>query len=285
MSFSAAVDLVLSCCPGETPGAISQRIQVVHAKALEATPYKCVQEQKYLTPRMASHFFYEALIKRLALTPKPFVDLGCCMGTDLRKLYLDLRAINTEFPKEQLFGADLEPTFVSLGYELFQDEASMRGQFFSVDLLEKIPDREEALPAPIVSIGTFDYAYAGSVLHLFGESDIVLFCQRVSQILNKNGMFVGRHVGRGDAPGLVERTRPPADTNGQLRFLHTAASFAALLQRLGFVDVDVRMVLSDMPGVGVSGNTAAAPLDARQHGFMAFVATWPGRAEGHLPSS
>lgn len=138
----------------EPLAAIEAHVQRVHARALQIVPYKSVSQQLYLVPRMPAHFGYKAVVKDLALSKskKTFLDVGCCMGTDLRKLALDVQtSVDTTAgvigdsgsarePANffaQLFGAELEDGFIDLGFELFKDHTRMASCFAPVNFLDK----------------------------------------------------------------------------------------------------------------------------------------------------
>ncbi|KAL8695808.1 MAG: hypothetical protein Q9201_007954 [Fulgogasparrea decipioides] len=61
--------------------------------------------------------------------PELFLDLGCCLGQDIRKLVVDGAA------SENLYGLDIEPHFIDLGYELFRDRRTLKSRFTIADLL------------------------------------------------------------------------------------------------------------------------------------------------------
>ena len=190
-------------CHGEED--IVQRVEEVHRKALKVYPYKCVMEKKYLSFRMYSHFEYASVVEQVGLHGKRLLDIGCCMGTDVRRLLMDAAAKGGEKfkPAEQVFGVDLEPGFLELGFEMFRDEARLKSNFFTADLLANPKEPETLVASLEPHRHAFDYVYAGSVLHLFDESDIILFCKRVRQLLKPGGVFFGRNVGRLDQPGAI----------------------------------------------------------------------------------
>ena len=86
----------------------------IYTKALKVHSYRCIQTYKFLSPRIINNPFYSSVIHRS--TPFKFLDVGCALGTDLRKIALD------GIPQENLFGLDIEKNFVQLGYNLFNDK-------------------------------------------------------------------------------------------------------------------------------------------------------------------
>ena len=79
------------------------------------------------------------------------------MGQDLRQLFYD------GAPSERLFGADIEPGFWDLGYELFRDRHKFAARFIKASLLDgnSVPSLLESVGCPV------DMIYVGSVLHLW----------------------------------------------------------------------------------------------------------------------
>ncbi|KAI1174680.1 hypothetical protein F4777DRAFT_373174 [Nemania sp. FL0916] len=57
------------------------------------------------------------------------LDVGCCVGQVLRKLAFD------GVDSARLYGTDLDPQLVELGYELFRDHSTFRGGFIVGDIL------------------------------------------------------------------------------------------------------------------------------------------------------
>ncbi|KAG1767725.1 hypothetical protein EV702DRAFT_946915, partial [Suillus placidus] len=54
-------------------------------------PHTCIRESIFAEPRIDHHFQYQEVqeTRRSRSYRMTLVDLGCCMGTDLRKLVVD----------------------------------------------------------------------------------------------------------------------------------------------------------------------------------------------------
>lgn len=118
--------------------------------------------------------------------PKTLLDVGCCFGQDLRKLVVD------GAPGSQLVGAELNPDFIDLGYDLFMDRNTYGGRFIAGDIFEDTPGSAmKALDR------TIDIVHIASFLHLFGWDEQVKAAVRLVKFLkNKPGTIVlGRQVG------------------------------------------------------------------------------------------
>ena len=83
-----------------------------------------------------------------------FLDIGCCLGQDLRRLALD------GAPTDNMYASDIVLDFWDIGFDLFQDRASMNAQFVQADLLDEGSALRQLK-------GTIDIIYVGSVLLFF----------------------------------------------------------------------------------------------------------------------
>lgn len=103
-------------------------------------------------------------------------------------------------PSRNLFGADLFPEFIELGYMLFLDREKLAAEQFiaPVNVLDQGSD------APLFQRlgGQMDYIHLGNLLHLFTWDQQVIIATLVSKLLkNKPGaMAVGQQTGS-ETPG------------------------------------------------------------------------------------
>ncbi|KAL9539264.1 hypothetical protein MBANPS3_010366 [Mucor bainieri] len=153
---------------------------------LAAIQQKLAKRYKFAFSRIYERFFYKDLIK-LGQTleqqhQKPyFLDIGCCTGTDLRKMMLD------GYPKDYLIGMDIEQCYIDCGYELFKDDPDTCPIRFIIDDLFTF-EKTHAL------CNTISIVHAGSVLHLFDLDQIVQFIHRATWLLKPGGILAGGHV-------------------------------------------------------------------------------------------
>ena len=101
---------------------------------------------------------YERLIHLLKdpMSPRKFLDLGTCLGQDLRKMCFD------GVPVDRLYGTDLFPRYETIGHRLFRDAATLQGRFLVADLLE--PREEDALAK---TAGSWDVINIIMFLHIW----------------------------------------------------------------------------------------------------------------------
>ena len=153
-----------------------------------------------------------------------FLDLGCCVGQVLRKLVVD-GADST-----RLFGVDLEPAFLRLGYELFRDGDRFKATLIAGDVLaESRPGVDDG--GLLALDGKIDIVHAGAFFHLFSWKKQVQAAVRLVRFLrakNPNVFIWGRHMGV-DVAG----NRLAVRDTGEERFLHNAASWQTLWDEVG----------------------------------------------------
>ena len=53
-----------------------------------------------------------------------FLDVGCCLGTDMRKLVFD------GVPAQNLVGIELRQQYIDLGFDLFRDRNRLGAKIF-----------------------------------------------------------------------------------------------------------------------------------------------------------
>ena len=166
--------------------------------------------------------------------PQTFLDLGCCLAQDLRKLVYDGAS------SENLYGLDVEGRFIELSYELFCDADTLKSQFVVDDLLrtnaEKVDPQvlqsathNKSTPSPsIVPLASLDSRVSiiavNSFLHLYNYSDQLKLAKRIARLLSpeRGSLILGRQVGS-SVPGEYN-----AVNNKGTRFSHDVASFRRL---------------------------------------------------------
>lgn len=125
-----------------------------------------------------------------------FLDLGCCLGQELRVLLI------AGVPVENLTGLELKRDFVDLGFELFRDRERLEGRFVVGDFFDEELE------------GKFDMIHAGYFFSLFSREEQV-------QILGRAVGLLKRKKGRvlfGQQVGGVERgvNRHPRARSGEV---------------------------------------------------------------------
>ena len=111
-----------------------------------------------------------------------FLDIGCCLGQDLRRLALD------GAPTEKMYASDIVPDFWEIGFDLFQDRASMKAQFVQADILDQGSTLGQLE-------GKIDVIYLGSVLHLFGWEGQLQAAKQVARLAKVGTIVLGCQIG------------------------------------------------------------------------------------------
>lgn len=144
-----------------------------------------------------------------------FLDLGCCFAQDVRKL------VHDGAPADKLWGAELEADFIELGYELFNDRASLGAHFIAADIFDA--------EGPLKQLkNTMDFVHIGLFLHLFDWEGQKRACEAIVGLLknDKGVLVIGQQVGS-LSPGQVPKS------SGSDMFKHDAASFGKLWEEVG----------------------------------------------------
>ena len=192
----------------------------VYTKALEIHHYRCLSTFKFLLPRITSNPYYNE-IKNQSINKK-ILDIGCALGTDLRKINLD------GVPQNYLYGLDIEKGFVNLGYDLFNDKDTNKMTFIIGDILKKSFIQQMNLQS------NFDIVYSSSVIHLLDNQQVKQFLSNINTILNENGTFFGQTTGLPEPQEIIE-------ASGRQYFLHSGDSLKAELKKIGFIDIKIQV--------------------------------------------
>jgi SAM-dependent methyltransferase len=145
-----------------------------------------------------------------------YLDIGCCMGQDIRALVHD-GAI-----EENLFGSDLKKDFWDIGYDLFQDRSTLKTKFIEADIFEAESGLKEL-------DGKLDIVHAASFFHLFDWEGQVEAAKRVVRLMKaKPGALVfGRQGGNLEAGAVTHLVK------GQSAYSHNPQSWAKLWKQVG----------------------------------------------------
>ncbi|KAH7327067.1 hypothetical protein BKA65DRAFT_405529 [Rhexocercosporidium sp. MPI-PUGE-AT-0058] len=180
-------------------------------------PYPCVGEFKFLTLNLPLHPKYPTMLQLLTPSPtKPspkFLDIGSCVAQELRAL-----AHFGKVPSENLYGTDINGSFLSTSYDLFKDRAKFKGTLVATDIFS--PTLLDTNGPFETWKGMFTVIHAGLFLHLFSLQQQIDVCKTIIKLLsNQSGaMFLGEMVG---CSGSGERSEGKG-------FLHDEESFKAM---------------------------------------------------------
>ncbi|KAL1892635.1 hypothetical protein Sste5346_006920 [Sporothrix stenoceras] len=190
--------------------------------AWQIHPYPCLGQFRFLELNLSHRDLYSRLLDDLKTQPDArFLDIGCCLGQDLRKLIYD------GAPPERVAGAELNGAFIDLGYELFKDKKALAGKtpIVSANILED----PSSPSSPLYSLaGTFSAVQLGMLLHLFTwEEQITAFRYTLSLLRGNTGDRIF-----GQATGHLDGT-PTASVSARATFKHNADTFTKLVTEFG----------------------------------------------------
>ena len=180
---------------------------------------------------LSLHPQYPALVSRLTLPANPsspppkLLDLGTCLGQDLRKLAFDGVAV------EQLYGSDIFSDYEQAGTMLFCDKDRFTGRFITADLL--IEDADDPMGGLVKTEETWDVISAFMFLHIWDHKTQVFACKRILKLLKRDtgSLLIGASTGSVN-PG--EQTfKPPLVVEEKSVFRHSKETFVQMWNKVG----------------------------------------------------
>ncbi|PYH92567.1 methyltransferase domain-containing protein [Aspergillus ellipticus CBS 707.79] len=165
-------------------GEIIEHVKQVRDSAFAVFPYPCIGSFRFLDITICKSPAYPEILSRLK-DSDTFLDLGCAMGQDIRHLVFE------GVTQERIFGSDLHPEFIELGYDLFRDRSSLQCPFITSDIFDSNCELLQKLA------GKLDIVNASSFFHLFHWDRQVALSKHIIKLLKPKpgSLIVGRHVG------------------------------------------------------------------------------------------
>jgi len=261
-----AISALLEKYSGIPPEEQNRHIVQFRDRAYESHPYPCLGRWRFLELDLAGHPLYPTVLA--ALKEKGdwiFLDLGCCLGQEIRKLIYD------GADPSRLYGADLRPEFVDIGYQFFRDEHKFpRDHFIApADVFDFAPDTELATKCD----GKVGILNASAVFHLFSLAEQKTMASRVLRLMDPNAVVdkSKRVLICGGQVGNVNPSEYPRARGGGSRFRHDGDSWREMWQqvisqdewkdKIRAVDVHTDMeerVIRRRKGSGKEGDAGAA---------------------------
>lgn len=197
-------------------------------KAWASSPYPCVGLFRFLDYSLPDSPLYDEVLQRLKGGNEKLLDFGCCFGHDLRALVAD------GVPAENLCGAELNATFLDLGFELFRDKDRIKTPFYTANVF----DEDDALRKERAD--AFDIIHLGSFLHLFDYEGQKRAATALLKLLKRQpgSLILGRQHGATKAKEVQNYLYKPTKesaSNGRLPtfFNHDAESFRRMWDEIG----------------------------------------------------
>jgi SAM-dependent methyltransferase len=230
----SSISSLLSSYSGIPVERQKEHITAVRNRAYKSYPYPCLGRWRFLDLDLASHPLYHTdilpMLKKGSTPEAPdaekpdwiFLDLGCCLGQDVRKLLFD------GADPARIYGADLRPEFIDMGYELFKDEATFpRAEHFiaPADVFDFSTDSELSKKCD----GRVRILHSTAVFHLFNWEEQVKMARRCLQLLTSK---TGRALICGGQVGNVNAGEFPRRRLGGTRFRHNEESWKRLWEEV-----------------------------------------------------
>jgi SAM-dependent methyltransferase len=225
-NLPAPISALLSTYSGVPVEQQKEHITRVRNQAYKSHPYPCLGRWRFLELDLSNHPLYQSdILPQLQDTNTPdwlFLDLGCCLGQDVRKLVFD------GADASRVYGADLRPEFIDMGYELFRDEDRFRrdAHFLApADVFDFSRDSDLSKKCD----GKVGILHTTAVFHLFDRDQQVKMAKRCLQLLDPSrgrALVCGSQVGNVD-PG--ERARR---WGGGSRYRHNNESWKELWEEV-----------------------------------------------------
>ncbi|KAL8806414.1 MAG: hypothetical protein Q9182_001329 [Xanthomendoza sp. 2 TL-2023] len=214
------------------PTEIEAHIYSIRDKAWGIFPWPCVGEFWFLRFGLAQHPLYRNMVLPRLKAGQTLLDVGTCLGQDLRKCIFD------GAPANRLFASDLFPEYKQLAYDLWRDEDKIPpGHFYTDDILA---DNDLFTSGPLMTQlgpGQVDIVSITMFLHLFNYENQLRAATRILRLLSQKpgSIIIGSQAGSID---FGEQTlKPPfhrSDDGGRRTvFRHNPESFERLWQEAG----------------------------------------------------
>lgn len=211
------------------PGQITH-IQSLRNEAYKAHHYPCLGMYRFLILALSNHPLYHTHVlplleagSKAPSDPEPvFLDFGTCLGQDLRKL------IHDGAPPSLLYGSDILPDFISIGYDLFRDISTFPESHFltPADGFDSSPDNVLA-----ALDGKCAIVHASAVFHLFNYQDQVTLARRVVKLLQPRtgSLIIGQQNGNKNPAEYPSRPGHRSET----LYRHDEESWKGLWEEVG----------------------------------------------------
>ncbi|KAF4633751.1 hypothetical protein G7Y89_g4373 [Cudoniella acicularis] len=191
-------------------------------------PYPCIGEFKFLTLNLPKHPLYTQVLTLLRETPHTkLLDLGCAVAQELRSL------THAGIPSSNLYGSDLNSSYLTTSYALFNDAETFKGTLFPADIFSPELFTKEFKGWE----GMFRVIHAGLFLHLFSWEQQIEVCSRIIKMLSpeKGSIFLGEMVGcqgsNGHARGRGAKFWK-VGTQEMKNFLHDEVTFPKMWEEV-----------------------------------------------------
>lgn len=178
-------------------------------------PYPCVGNWGFLNLSIMDSPVYQEVLDRVK-NGEQYLDVGCCMGQDIRKLAYD------GAPHENMYGSDLEGDFWTIGYDMFVDKSTLRSEFIEADIFDDDSGLKEL-------DGKLNIVHAASFFHLWDWDEQFKAAKRVVKLLKAEpGVMIFGRQGAVPKGGYL-----PHGVKKQKAYWHDPDTWADLWEKVG----------------------------------------------------
>ena len=184
-------------------------------RAWAVRSYPCTGLGVWLVPSISRSPAYADILKRMH-EGGVFLDVGCFLGQDMRRLFFD------GAPSTSLYGVDIVSHW-DVGFALFQDQDRFFGHFIEADVLAPNP-----APALQQLEAHVDVLTIFHILHQWDWKDQVTCAKRLVAFTRGVGsVIVGVQIGNINAGESISRTFQVP------QYRHNPASMARMWDQVG----------------------------------------------------
>ncbi|KAB8276555.1 hypothetical protein BDV30DRAFT_246411 [Aspergillus minisclerotigenes] len=164
------------------PTDVNVHVARIAKQGRDIAHYPCFRLASFLNMELSRLPMYPRIVDRVKQGAL-FIDLGCGLGQDIRRLAYD------GAPSENMVGLDLREGVIELGYELFKDKNTLKARFLAQDFFEDTPVLREMM-------GNVEIVNSGLFMHLWDWAGQVMIGQRMVELLTpQGGLITGLHSG------------------------------------------------------------------------------------------
>lgn len=256
---------------GIEDSAVEKHLTDVRDEAWRVSPFPCVGTFLFADLALSTFPIYPTVLENLRSGAwTRYLDVGCGLGQDLRKL------VHDGAPASAVLGTDLSAGLLTSGQALFRDADALPlgTSLLTANFLDEGPDN--ALAAAQLD-GSVDVVHASMFLHCFDLSTQLRACRRIVRLLKPEPgvMVVGKTggVAATGRNGREEVTKGPVGSLGGVAvtsFLHDVNSFQTLWEEVGRESGTKWEVEAAEEEVRDAGNRY---FDESDHRWVRFVVT------------